>query len=96
MRNKLLFAAAAVCFAATMSVPAEAMPASSPGSIAAIQTSGSGAAAAANLILVRQGCGRGFHRNRRGFCRPNRRWHRRHWRHCHTRWTPYGYRRICR
>ena len=38
-------------------------------------------AAAANVVPVAQGCGRGFHRNQWGHCRPNhpryyRRWHR--------------------
>jgi hypothetical protein len=57
---------------------------------------------AAHLILVRQGCGGGFHRNRHGRCVPNRRvrryyrhrWRRRH-RHCYTRWTFRGPRRVC-
>lgn len=56
----------------------------------------------AGLIFVREGCGRGFHRNRWGHCRMNRRLRRRirrHYRHhhrrCYLRWTPFGYQRVC-
>ena len=95
MKNRFLLVAAAACFAASLSLPAEAMPLSSPNSVAAPQAAADGA----NLILVRQGCGRGFHRGGRGFCRPNRGWRGRYWRgarRCFTRHTRYGFRRVCR
>jgi hypothetical protein len=54
---------------------------------------------------VAEGCGRGYFRNRRGFCRPMRGYGpprayapRRFYgpRRCFVRVTPYGPRRICR
>lgn len=96
MRKTLLTIAAATFMVGGLAISADAMPVSAAGSSA----SGS----AAHLTLVRQGCGGGFHRNRIGRCKPNRRvrrYYRRHhrhgWRrHCFTRWTFYGPRRICR
>jgi hypothetical protein len=41
-----------------------------------------------NIIHVAQGCGRGFHRNHRGFCVPNRVY--RPYAH-YPRYRPYGY-----
>jgi hypothetical protein len=94
MRKTLLTIAAAACIAGGLTISAEAMPLSVAGTAST--------ANAAHLILVRQGCGGGFHRNWRGRCVPNprvRRYYRRHWRryrHCYTRWTYYGRRRVCR
>lgn len=49
---------------------------------------------ASNIIQVAQGCGRGFHRNYRGFCVPNRvyRPHAYYPRYHYPRYyRPYGY-----
>lgn len=96
MRKTLLTLAAAACIAGGLTISAEAMPLSAAGAAS------TATANAAHLILVRQGCGGGFHRNWRGRCVPNRRvrrYYRRHlrrYRHCYTRWTYYGRRRVCR
>lgn len=55
---------------------------------------------AAGLVLIRDGCGYGYHRSPYGRCRPNMRpyrpaYHHHHFRRCVTRLTPYGWRRFC-
>jgi hypothetical protein len=50
---------------------------------------------ASNIIQVAQGCGRGFHRNWRGFCVPHYRpyaYHRQYYRqHYRPYYRPYAY-----
>jgi hypothetical protein len=95
MRKTLLTLAAAACIAGGLTISAEAMPLSAAGAAS------TATANAAHLILVREGCGGGFHRNRYGRCVPNRRVRRyyrrrfRRHRHCYTRWTFSGPRRVC-
>ena len=80
MRRILLAAIAGIGLAGFASTGASAMP------VAPQQS-------ASPLVQhVAQGCGPGFARGPRGYCRPMRRMAPR----CFVRRTPYGPRRICR
>ena len=80
MRRTILAAIAGIGLAGFASAGANAMP------VAPQQP-------ASPLVQhVAEGCGPGFFRGRRGFCRPMRGMGPR----CFVRRTPYGSRRICR
>ncbi|MGN6550983.1 MAG: GCG_CRPN prefix-to-repeats domain-containing protein [Pararhizobium sp.] len=107
---KLMLMPAAALFLVAANPAAEAAAPSPAVYTAAVPSTATtavgGSAADGRLILVREGCGRGFHRNRWGNCRMNRRLRRyyrhQYWRHhhhgarCVIRDTPFGYRRVCR
>lgn len=99
MRIAILSAAAAFCLLAAVPAAAAATGPQSRSEAVVVPSGGIDA----RVILVRQGCGYGFHRDARGRCRPNyapppppRRYYRHyHGRRCVTRLTPYGMRRYC-
>lgn len=105
MKLMLMPAAALFLLAANPAAEAAPVPAYTPAVSAGAAAAVAHPSGQARLLLVREGCGRGFHRNRWGDCRMNRRLrreYRREWRHhharrrCFVRDTPFGYRRICR
>lgn len=89
MRNAIIVLAAVVGILAA--APASA---SGFGPNPAIAIPAASVDVGAGIILVRGGCGRGYHRGPRGYCRPNMP-PRHHWRRCVERLTPYGWRRFC-
>ena len=86
-----------LCLAAAFSIMAAPGVASAGAMAPVAQSAVQVAPAGGNLILVAGGCGAGFHRSPRGYCRPNRYVHPvHHVRRCVTRWTHHGWRRFCR
>ena len=93
MRSSIL------CLTAAFSILAAAPSVASAGMMAPIaQVATAPVDGNANLVLVAGGCGRGFHRGPRGFCRSN--WARPHSvrrvQRCVRRWTHHGWVRVCR
>jgi hypothetical protein len=89
MFKKLSILAAAGAFAAVLASPAQAL---TPASLSSIAIEN----AAADIIQVREGCGRGWHRNWRGRCVPNVRRHVGPRRVCRTVWRGNVRRTVCR
>jgi hypothetical protein len=94
MRNAIL------CMASAFSILAAAPSMAAAGAMVPFAQAATPVAPAGdgNLVLVAGGCGIGFHRGPRGFCRPN--WVRphpaRHVQRCVRRWTHHGWVRVCR
>jgi hypothetical protein len=86
MLKRLSILAAAGAFAAVLASPAQAL---TPAPLAGIVLDN----ATADIIQVAQGCGRGFHRNRRGRCVRNVGPRRTV---CHTVWRGGVRRTVCR